>query len=145
MLLHVVVTHRHAVHWLYNLVKHSRITMIEAMTRPQVVTLKNTMTGYLLTFPVIVALAVAGCDNSMQTNVPQGDANATEEAQMPTDEEEANSGPDGLSVNVPGVEINVDKEKGISVKAPGTDVSIGEDGVDITAPGVDIETRRTEE
>lgn len=44
--------------------------------------------------------------------------------------------------NTPAVEIKLDKDKGLDVKAPGVNVKANkEDGIEMKAPGVDIEAR----
>ena len=43
--------------------------------------------------------------------------------------------------NPPALEIKLDKEKGLDVKAPGVDVKAGKDGIELKASDVDIEAK----
>jgi hypothetical protein len=48
---------------------------------------------------------------------------------------------EGLSLQLPGVDIELEKGKGLEVKAPGTDVTGSKEGVSVTTPNSEFEAK----
>jgi hypothetical protein len=42
---------------------------------------------------------------------------------------------------LPGVDVELEKGKGLEVKTPGTDVTVNQEGVNVTAPIVEFEAK----
>jgi len=85
------------------------------------------MNRFLTGLILLAITSVSGCDNS------HGPA-ATDRAA----ETDAKKDGGSISVKLPGVEIDIDEDTGVDVKAPGTNVSVRKDGVDVTAPGTNV-------
>jgi hypothetical protein len=50
-------------------------------------------------------------------------------------------GKEGLSVQLPGVDVELEKGKGLEVQAPGTDVTVNKEGVNVTATNAEFEAK----
>jgi hypothetical protein len=48
---------------------------------------------------------------------------------------------EGLSLQLPGVDVELEKGKGLEVKTPGTGVTVNQEGVNVTAPNVEFEAK----
>jgi hypothetical protein len=48
---------------------------------------------------------------------------------------------EGLSVQLPGVDVELEKGKGLEVKTPGTDVTVNKEGANVTAPNGEFEAK----
>lgn len=101
--------------------------------------MKPTVIGLLLLLTVVIAGCVDSAQNAPANGAAGGDA-VTQDAAQGTTSDADDGDSERISVRLPGVQIDVDEESGVSVEAPGTSVSVSEEGVDISAPGVEITT-----
>jgi hypothetical protein len=88
------------------------------------------MDRFLIGLILVASLSLSGCSKQ-----PEG--NAKDKASTADAEKD-----DGLSVEIAGVDVELEKGKGLEVKGPDTDVKVSKDGVDVHAPNVDIESQR---
>ena len=90
------------------------------------------MDRFLIGLIVVASLSLSGCSKPKQ---PEG--NAKDKAST-ADAEKS----DGRSMKIGGVDVELEKGKGLEVKGPDTDVKVSKDGVDVHTPNVDIESQR---
>jgi phage gp45-like len=50
----------------------------------------------------------------------------------------------GIEINAPGVQIKINEDEGVNVKAPGAEVKANKEGVKVKAPRTDVEINREE-
>jgi hypothetical protein len=57
--------------------------------------------------------------------------------------EQKSEAPDkeGLSLQLPGVDVELEKGKGLEIKTPGTDVTVNREDVNVTAPNAEFEAK----
>ena len=75
------------------------------------------MNRFLMSLVLTAFVSLSGCDNTQDVDAG-GEAPEVETPTTESDPDVHDKG--GLSVKLPGVEINVDEEKGVEVKAPGS-------------------------
>ena len=90
---------------------------------------RDAVNRLLLGVVLVPGLLVGGCSKEPAGNA-QDSANTAD----------AESGA-GLDVKVGGVDVELEKGKGLEVNAPDANVEVGKEGVDVHAPGVDIESQ----
>ena len=85
------------------------------------------MNRFLTGLILLAITSASGCDNSHEPAATDSGAETAERKDG-----------GGISVKLPGVEIDINEETGVDVKAPGTNVSVRKDGVNVTAPGTNV-------
>ena len=98
-----------------------------------VFSLENSMNRYGIRIVLAASLWLPGCG-------PREDDAQGEAENVTADQQRSEQG--GLSVELPGVDVQLERGKGLEVKAPGTDVTVNKEGLEVKAPSVDIKAGR---
>jgi hypothetical protein len=85
----------------------------------------NAMNRLLMGLVLVAGVALSGC-SQQKIETPQ-------KSETPDKE--------GLSLQLPGVDVELEKGKGLEVKTPGTGVTVNQEGVNVTAPNVELEAK----
>ncbi len=82
------------------------------------------MNRYGIRIVLAASLWLPGCG-------PREDDAQGEAENVTADQQRSEQG--GLSVELPGVDVNLERGKGLEVKAPGTDVTVNKEGLEVKA------------